>query len=101
MVWGLPGFVMSWYETALVVTGPITGLGIARICNVMVLREKRFIKDHISLGIARICNVMVLDIQHTFVSLGRVWGLPGFVMSWYSFPKTTIPVLVSGDCPDL
>ena len=59
-VWGLPGFVMSWYEWRSWELSWFFSLGIARICNVMVLiRLYQYTEDH-CLGIARICNVMVL-----------------------------------------
>jgi len=78
-VWGLPGFVMSWY-----------------------LKKDLLIMTLSCLGIARICNVMVRKM--TYVACGNlsVWGLPGFVMSWYFFSfNAAIDPCVSGDCPDL
>ena len=35
-VWGLPGFVMSWYSLMNFEVQILLSLGIARICNVMV-----------------------------------------------------------------
>ena len=123
LVWGLPGFVMSWYQRWLIEMQEQLGLGIARICNVMVHPTVSLVTCFICLGIARICNVMVptlpqVSLLPNCLGIARicnvmvlfavrrpttlnVWGLPGFVMSWYELSCKRAIAAASGDCPDL
>ena len=73
---------MSWYVGVIEKLNTPECLGIARICNVMVRKFKCGADFQSVWGLPGFVMSWYTPVLRSILNF-KVWGLPGFVMSWY------------------